>query len=114
MGFPLGHASEEKSYWSAQLSTIFREKPFGYQVEGLSHFRDKTYADELSVQVIGRRYIHHLNFRMVDDLLPIRCKSFEAEAFLRFAGASLHVVRTNHQARLDRSEERRVGKECRL
>lgn len=32
---PLGNASEEKSYWSAQLSTVFQKKPFGENVEGL-------------------------------------------------------------------------------
>ena len=28
--------------------TIFPQKPFGQQVEGLSHFKDKSYADELT------------------------------------------------------------------
>ncbi|MBI2804495.1 MAG: hypothetical protein HYX68_05860 [Planctomycetes bacterium] len=40
--FPFGHTRQEKSYWSAQLSTIFLQKLFGYQVEALSHFRDKN------------------------------------------------------------------------
>lgn len=47
---PLGNASEEKSYWSAQLSTFYREKPFGKNVEGLFHCGDESCAVEDPVQ----------------------------------------------------------------
>ena len=35
-----GHATQEKSYCSAQLSTFFKRKPFDEYVEGLSYCGD--------------------------------------------------------------------------
>ena len=46
MGFPACHIGQKKFYWASVLSTIFREKPFGQQVERLSPFWDQTYAVE--------------------------------------------------------------------
>ena len=50
VGVPLGDGGEKKFNWGSELSTLFRNKHFGQQVEGLSPFRDKTYAIELPVQ----------------------------------------------------------------
>jgi hypothetical protein len=38
--------------WSSNpvASTIFRNEPFGQHVEGLSHFREESYAVESAVQ----------------------------------------------------------------
>lgn len=40
MGVPLGDGGEKKFNWASELSTIFRNEPFGDYVKGLSPFRD--------------------------------------------------------------------------
>jgi hypothetical protein len=41
---------QEKFNWRSVAPTIFLKKPFDQQIEGLSPFWDKTYADELPIQ----------------------------------------------------------------
>src|SRR4051812_42424574 len=46
----LGAGTQKKFNWRLVAPTFLKKQPFGQQVEGLSHFKDKTYAIELEVQ----------------------------------------------------------------
>lgn len=50
MSVPLGDGGEKKFNWASELSTVFRNKPFGQQVKGLSHCGASTCAVESPVQ----------------------------------------------------------------
>jgi hypothetical protein len=38
MGVPFGNGGEKKFNWASELSTFFRNEPFGENVEGLSRW----------------------------------------------------------------------------
>jgi hypothetical protein len=46
----LGISSTLTSQGGAKHVSFFRKKPFGKNVEGLSYFRDESYAGDLAVQ----------------------------------------------------------------
>src|SRR5579863_1292083 len=66
-------------------------------------------TDHFQVQMIGGRYIHDVDVRMRDDLLPIGRELLETEPLLRFTGASLDFVGTDDQPRANAALMKPVG-----